>query len=181
MLKTGQDATFFQHCKIANSKICSKHFTESDFHCSLNSGLKRFLKKDAVPSVLLPIPIGSIKFKQENGSMSDPIDEEKKSLYYLKDDQQFVDAKLIDANKFHEEMVKTGLKITKPIICNHRFSVEILREIKMTNSQNVFKHYTGFASYEKFMVFLNFILPGLTVLAIRVLLCNYKAFEGFLQ
>ena len=57
-------------------------------------------------------------------------------------------------------MVKTGLKITKPIVCNHRFSVEILRELKMTNSQNVFKHYTGFASYEKFMVFLNFMLPG---------------------
>ena len=186
-MKTGRDENFFNTKRnIYSLRICSHHFLSSDFLTNPCSG-KRRLQQHAVPSQHL---VGSTDDKQGIKEKHNLVQEGYDQFNMQNNSQQIVtidkikwESLMIDNfSNWQDQQITNEIKIDKPLLCNHRFSLEILREISLKTNRNVFKHYTGFTSYEKFMIFLHFILPGLNrsnILYWGTKQCEKKAINAF--
>ena len=138
-----------------STKVCSEHFTPEDFISS--SSQKRKLKKGACPSIFswtsqaqersLPSKRSKLQEEQE-------ILEAEKTATASEGEGKFDET---DRDNFFSRATQVDIEVP----CTHRFSINILRSLCDSPEREVkyFSHFTGFKSYERFRMVLEFFLP----------------------
>ena len=138
-----------------STKVCSEHFTPDDFISS--SSQKRKLKNGACPSVF--------SWTSQAQERSLPSKRSK-----LQEEQEILEAEITATasegeGKFDEtdrdNYFSRATQVDIEVPCTHRFSINILRSLCDSPEREVkyFSHFTGFKSYERFRMVLEFFLP----------------------
>ena len=142
-----------------STKVCSDHFTKDDY-ISLSSKRKNLNRKKGVcPSVFSwtkkkeerPLPAKRAKFQAEQELLEDEL-----TATASEGEGQFDET---DKDNF----ISRGLQVNMEVPCLHRFSINMLKSLCENPQKEVkyFSHFTGFKSYERFRMVLEFVLPDL--------------------
>ena len=138
-----------------STKVCSEHFTPEDFISSASQ--RRKLKKGACPSVF--------SWTSQAQERSLPAKRSK-----LQEEQEILEAEITATasegeGKFDEtnrdNFFSRATQVNIEVPCTHRFSINTLRSLCDCPEREVkyFSHFTGFKSYERFRMVLEFFLP----------------------
>ena len=140
----------------SSKKVCSAHFKEEVF--ANPSSKTRRLKPNVCPSVfdwtkeaphrLLPNKRARIQEDQER---------------LTREETETASGGEGDYEEGQGGVTSRAIQVDVELICNHRFSVAILRSFCTadTKEKKHFMLYTGFKSYSQFQEILEFVLPGL--------------------
>ena len=137
-----------------STKVCSEDFTPEDF--ILSSSQKRKLKKGTCPSVF--------SWTAQTQERSLPSKRSK-----LQEEQEILEAEITATASEGEGKFETdqdnyfsrATQVDIEVPCTHRFSINILMSLCDCPVREVkyFSHFTGFKSYDRFRMVLEFFLP----------------------